>query len=198
MKITFLRHGSLLPPFDDYNSLSLDELTRLARQKIDPSIDPSKIDSRLVGADFFERKYDELFVSSSRRTHDTAIELGKKIDLPRIIELKELNEILFDPSQLVTEQEYEREKLAAIRRKLFESLAKDSNIEPGKKVIERLISLDKTFHSSDAESVLVITHGFFMRYLDIFYRQKSHIFNEKALNQAVNYDYASGFTVITN
>lgn len=195
MNITFLRHGSLLPPFDDYSSLSLNELTRLARQEVDPSIDPSKTHKRFSDLDFLEKKYDALFVSYSRRTHETANELSKKLDLSRPIELKELSEVLFDPSQLVTEQEYKEKKLTIIRERLFESLAKDSNIEPGKKVAERLMSLDRILHLSDAGSALVITHGFFMRYLDIFYRQKSRNFNEEALNQAVNYEYASGFTI---
>ena len=196
MKITFLRHGSLLPPFDDYNSLSLDELSRLARQEIDPSVDPSKISSKLELVDLLEKKYDALFVSSSKRTHDTAKELTKKFDLPRLVELKEVNEILFDPSQLVSEKEYEQGKLAVIRKKLFKNLANDTNIEPGSSVADRIIRLDEIIHESKAEAVLVITHGFFMRYLDIFYRQKSRVFDENALNQAVNYDYVSGFTAI--
>lgn len=196
MKITFLRHGSLLSPYDNYNSLTLSELSQLARQDIDPSIDTSKIFNQITNNNHISRKYDALFVSQSQRTNDTARELAKEINLPTQVKLKELNEILFDPSNLVTEAEYENDKLVIIRRKLFESLANDSNLESGKKVIARVHKLNQMLKSSKYDSVLIITHGFFMRYLDIFYRQKSLDFSETALNQAINFDYTSGFTVI--
>jgi broad specificity phosphatase PhoE len=196
MKITFLRHGALLSPYDNYNSLTLSALSQLARQDIDPSIDPSKIFDQLTHANHILRRYDALFVSESQRTSDTACKLAKKIKLPTQVKLKELNEILFDPSKLVTETEYQNDKLVIIRQKLFESLVNDSNLESGKKVIDRVHKLNQILKLSDGDSVLVITHGFFMRYLDIFYRQKSLDFSEAALNQAINYDYTSGFTVI--
>lgn len=198
MKITFLRHGSLLEPFDDYNTLSLHELSQLARQEVDPSVDSSKINIGISTKDYLLKKYDVLYVSESQRTFDTATELSKKISLPPKIKLQELNEIVFNPSKLVTEKEYEKEKLTAIRKRLFRSLADNSNIETGEKVLQRMKKLEKILKKSQADVVLIITHGFFMRYLDIFYRQKSQDFSEDALNQAINYDYALGFAVLVD
>lgn len=198
MKITFLRHGPLLEPFDNYNELSLHKLSQLARQEIDPSVDTSNINVWTSGEDYLLEKYDVLYVSESQRTFDTATELSKIISLPPKIKLQELNEIIFDPSMLVTEKEYEKEKLTAIRKSLFKALANNSNIETGEEVAQRIKKLGKTLKKTQADTVLVITHGFFMRYLDIFYRQKLHDFSEEALNQATNYDYASGFTVLVD
>ncbi|MBD3250126.1 MAG: hypothetical protein GF381_00965 [Candidatus Pacebacteria bacterium] len=196
MKITFLRHGPLLKPFNDYNELSLHELSLLARQEVDPSVDSSKINEGMSEKDYLLKQYDVLYVSESQRTSDTAAELSKMISLPPKIKLQELNEIVFDPSKLVTEKEYEEKKLTAIRKSLFKALANNSNIETGEEVVQRIKKLGKTLKKTQADAVLVITHGFFMRYLDIFYRQKKHDFSEDALNQATNYDYFSGFTVL--
>lgn len=198
MKITFLRHGPLLKPFNDYNDLSLHELSQLARQEVDPSVNSSKINNGMSEKDYLLKKYDVLYVSESQRTSDTAAELSKMISLPPKIKLQELNEIVFDPSKLVTEKEYEKEKLTAIRKSLFKALANNSNIETGEEVVQRIKKLGKILKKTQADTVLVITHGFFMRYLDIFYRQKSQDFSEDDLNLAINYDYASGFTVLVN
>lgn len=198
MKITFLRHGPLLEPFDNYNELSLHELSQLAKQEIDPSVDTSKINVGISTNDYLLKKYDVLYVSESQRTSDTAAELSKTISLPPEIKLQELNEIVFDPSELVTEKEYEKEKLTIIRKSLFRSLADNSNIETGEKVLQRISKLEKILKRTKADAVLIITHGFFMRYLDIFYRHNSQDFSEEALNQAINYDYASGFTVLVD
>lgn len=198
MKITFLRHGPLLEPFDNYNELSLHELSQLAKQEIDPSVDTSKISVGKSAENYLLKKYDVLYVSESQRTSDTATELLKTISLPPKIKLQELNEIVFDPSKLVTEKEYDKEKLSVIRKRLFKALVDDTNIESGKKVAQRIQKLDRVLKENQADNVLVITHGFFMRYLDIFYRQKSQDFSEVALNQAINYNYASGFTVLVD
>lgn len=195
MKITFLRHGSLLPPFNDYSLLNLSQLTQLARQEIDPTIDTAKISNSLKDAEYIASQYDKLIVSTSKRTYDTAIELGKKINLPDPIKLSEVNEIMFDPSKLTTELGFQSDGLKIIRKKLFVALANGLNLESGKQVIERIHILDQILNKLNVGSVLVVTHGFFMRYLDIFYRQKSNDFSVKALNEAINYDYASGFTV---
>jgi broad specificity phosphatase PhoE len=198
MKITFLRHGPLLEPFDNYNELSLHELSQLAKQEIDPSVDTSKINVGISTNDYLLKKYDVLYVSESQRTSDTAAELSKTISLPPEIKLQELNEIVFDPSKLVSEKEYDKEKLSIIRKRLFKALVDNTNIESGKKVAQRIQKIDRVLKENQADTALLITHGFFMRYLDIFYRQKSQNFSEEALNQATNYDYASGFTVLVD
>lgn len=82
MKITFLRHGPLLKPYNDYNQLSLQELSRLARQEVDPAVDRTKVNALLNQKDYLLERYDVLFVSESQRTSDTAAELSKKIELP--------------------------------------------------------------------------------------------------------------------
>jgi broad specificity phosphatase PhoE len=198
MKITFLRHGSLLAPFDDYTALTLKQLSQLARQEIDPSIDPLKIGGQLSQKKYLLPTYDALFVSQSQRTQDTASELSKIISLPQMVKLKALNEILFDPSELVTQKEYREEKLTIIRQRLFKALTNSfhlTNLESKAEIVSRLYQLDQILSQVKGGSVLAITHGFLMRYLDIFYRQESHDFSESALKKAPNYNYAAGFTV---
>ncbi|HAB51795.1 MAG TPA: hypothetical protein DCE80_06435, partial [Ignavibacteriales bacterium] len=107
MKITFIRHGFLLSPFNDYGTLTLNELSRLALQIIDPTIDLIKTAKKIKKAGYLDKKYDKVFVSASKRTQDTAREINKYIDIPQFIISKELNEILFDPTQLITKAEYQ-------------------------------------------------------------------------------------------
>ncbi|HAB51794.1 MAG TPA: hypothetical protein DCE80_06430, partial [Ignavibacteriales bacterium] len=82
--------------------------------------------------------------------------------------------------------------------KLFKSLSNNSNIESGSNIVQRLMKLDALLKGLNCDSVLIITHGFLLRFLDIYYQKKSKVFDEKTLNNVTNYDFLSGFTVITN
>lgn len=197
MIVTFLRHGSLLPPFNDYNRLSLEVLSALALQETDPSIDPTKASNHAVNTQILAQKYDQLLVSPSKRTQDTALVLSKYLELPSYTVTDELREILFNPAMLLTEQEYKDGGLQTVRQKLFEALVDNSNIETGRDVVERVKKLQNFFSEKDG-SILIITHGFLLRFLDIYYRQKSSNFSIEKLTEATNYDYLTGFTVTIN
>jgi broad specificity phosphatase PhoE len=198
MRVTFLRHGPLLPPYHDYGQLSLTELTNLAKQDIDPPIDVIATQQKLQVNQVLQKEYQLVLVSPSQRTRNTAQVIGQEIPLPPYQIRAELKEILFDPQQLVTAAEYQSQGLAAIRRNLFTALVTGQNLETGGEVVSRLEKFRTELLTQPVDSVLVVTHGFLLRFIELLYKDQHPTVTETNLLQATNYDYASGFTILMN
>lgn len=196
MKVTFLRHGFLVPPYDHYESLSLAQLSLLARQRVEPTIDVKKVRESIKRHSGFHQPFDTVLVSPSQRAKDTVTVLTDNRSLAHHYQIIEvLREILFDPAELISEQEYQQIGLAILRERLFIALANDQNFETGTQVVQRVKIFATILQKLQAKSVLVVTHGFLLRYLDIYFRQRSIDFSLSSLRNAKNYDYLTGFSV---
>lgn len=195
MTITFLRHGPLLPPYDDYNKLSLDQLNDLALQNINPSVNEEAARKRIASSVLLKEAFDVIYVSPSARTMETAKIINQYTEIKNIEILDELKEILFTPKDLVDKKKYQRSGLQAVREGLFEALENGSNTENLQDIIARISRLENKIVSTTQSSVLIITHGFLLRVLQLYFKQPKEIINAKSLNEAVNYDYVSGFSV---
>jgi len=195
MKITFLRHGPLLPPYDDYNKLSLDQLNDLALQNIDPSINKTIVRKRISSNVLLNEAFDIAYISPSVRTVETARIINQHTEIKNTEILDELKEIVFTPKNLVDKKRYKQSGLQAVREGLFEALENGSNTENLQDIVTRISRLENKIISTTHSSVLIITHGFLLRILQLYFKQPKKIINAKSLNEAVNYDYVSGFSV---
>lgn len=201
MVIHFIRHGKLLPPFDSYDALSLSDLDDLSGQVVDPPVDgatialPPRTIERL-------RKAPRLvsFSATSTRAQQTAKILLQQAE--RSIQAERtplLNEVWFKPSTFVSEQEYREQGMDVVREGLFKaSLANDGSCESVTAIFKRIHELDALLKDTNADHLLCITHGFFMRYLQLYYIKKAtspEAVTLDALLACTNYANSNGFEV---
>ena len=195
MKITFVRHGSLKPPYHDYNQLSLNDLTKLALQKVEPDVDAEELKKRVQLNELKKSKFEVIFTSPSKRARQTAKIMAKLLSITDIKEAAELREIIFNPKKLVDKNEYKKRGLQSVREGLFSAIEEGTNIEKTPEILHRVLMFKKRMKKSHYSSVLVITHGFFLRIVDLHLHNPRHILNAKSLNAATNYDYVRGFSI---
>jgi broad specificity phosphatase PhoE len=173
-KILFIRHGQLLAPYDDYNRLSFDQLRQLSLRTIDPGIDESQalIRVKLLLEKFDLSEYQTIMVSESARTKATAAVIIGHLSGPvPVQETFCLNEILFELNQLITEQDLHRRGLEAVREGLFRALVEKRNTDSLVSIFDRLGQLEKMILESSAQNIICVTHGFFMRFVQLYFGQ---------------------------
>lgn len=197
MNITFLRHGKLLPPFDNYDVLSLSQLSALSLQTVDPPVDLALLDS-LIPFDSLLPEYQAIFHSPSLRARQTAQYVADKKKIPLCTESKEIREILFDPADFVTEKIYADVGLQSVRDGLFAALENNTNMETVLMIEKRLQRFFAELQQSGYSSVLVVTHGFLLRIIELLTLKKykkATAFSAADLASVTNYSYGKGWTV---
>jgi broad specificity phosphatase PhoE len=195
--VLLVRHGRMAVPFDNYDRLDYGQLNQLSLRKVDPSIDRAMA---IADLELLKKKsdlgpFEVIMVSESRRTRETARIIDR--DLP-IVRTSYLNEILFDLSQLVPEQRFRQEGMASVRLALFTALLDGSNVEKLENVFRRLEGLDQLIRESEFQSIMCVTHGFLMRFLQLYFL-KSHEWPQNVtiqnLLEVKNPDYMEGIEV---
>lgn len=198
MNITFLRHGKLLPPFDNYDSLSLSDLSALSLQTVDPPVDLALLDS-LVPFDSLLPDYQAVFHSPSLRAKQTAHYVADKKKIPVRFMSEDIREILFDSAQLISETSYAKMGMQGIRNGLFQALENDTNKETILMIQKRLHRFFSLLQQRGYSSVLVVTHGFLLRIIELLTLEKykkATAFTVADLASATNYSYGNGWTVM--
>lgn len=163
---SFLRHASLAPPFDNYDTLSLYQLDRLARQDVNPPIDPEALIDDTVRQKLHLDDVKTVFCATSLRARQTSLLAGPASAKP----LPLLDEIRFTPSMLVSPADYDARGMQAVRDGLFEALLAGDGAaaETVKDIYARIAALERLFSSSGSD-ILCVTHGFFMRFLELYF-----------------------------
>lgn len=199
--VTFVRHCRLSDPYTDYNKLSLNQLRGLGTGRIDPDIHP---DSFWEIAEKFTREqlqaFDMIFCAPSTRARKTA-ELIKRLSErdPEIEESDTLREISFDLVLLTSEEKFAREGLPEIRAALFRGMIRN---EPGAEALDDLLkrvsTLTEMLEHTQRESILCITHSFYMRMLRLYFLEHlTHCqdFTADKLMNTLDHNYLEGFTL---
>jgi len=198
--VTFLRHCRLSDPYADYDKMSWDELRNLSTDRIDPDIHPG---SSLAILEKFTRKdmqkFDMILCSPSKRAQRTAewIQRLSGKDL-KIEESKTLREISFDPALLTTKEKFDQDGLPEIRATLFRGMIqKEPGVEALDDLLKRVDALTEILVQIPSENILCITHGFYMRVLQL-YLPKSFMHCQDItidnLMDTPDYNYLEGFT----
>lgn len=158
-RIHFFRHGVLEWKYADYNQLTFEELTELGRKSISPGIDRKKSEEKIDRTR--NLVIDLACVSSQERTHESA----KLFWATNLRVLWCLDEIYFDLSQLMTEEEYIFWGwLPSVRAALWKSFFERKPwIEPPESVMERIQFFVSEISLLKEQNVTVISHWFFLQ-----------------------------------
>lgn len=198
MKAIFVRHADLKYPYNNYDRLSLKHLDLLATEKIQPQINrrlaKAKIKKHIADGFMAIDEVDAIYYSSTPRAKETAAVLAETLNVTELKELLYLHEIAFSPKKLVSLTDFERNGMDAVRVALYKAIAQGTADESHKTILERIREVEHLLRCNKNRTIVIVTHGFFMRLLQIAFLQNKLTFNISDQKHAVNYGYLQGFT----
>lgn len=162
----FIRHNKLVSPFNDYNKLNFQDLIDLSNQSINPMIS-SKYEINDLIKKIHNTKIDLVYTSKINRTKETA----KILWYDSFVEIKELDEIVFDINTLINFEEYKHFWLEVVRKKLWKKIfSKKYGVENIKDIDKRLEKITEIIKNNPERNILFISHGFLiiLIYIKIF------------------------------
>lgn len=199
-KIKFIRHSFLVEPYDNYDKLSFFQLCQLAKGEVEPKINPQS--EALVDQKFSQKElenYDLIMIGLSNRTRQTGKLLQSKVNKKIAIKKnKLLSEIYFDPAVLTSEQKYKKNGMDEIRIALFKGILEGKGTEKLNNIFVRIEKLQKLLKKQKANKILCITHGFYMRFLQLVFledKNNTDVLTLEDLTKIKNYPYLEGFEV---
>ena len=202
MTICFVRHGKLKEPFDSYDDLNLSELDDLATQQIDPGIDikEAHVVNWLVGAIRGASSLNA-YCATSRRAKQTSEKILEQADKDiEPVPTDLLNEIRFSPSALTNSERYKKSGMRVIRTNLFEAILNGSDsVESLDDIFERIKKLDALLTSQNIDCALCVTHGFYMRFLEMYFKHnitESSQVTKELITQQPNRPNLRGFKIV--
>lgn len=197
MKAVFIRHGDLKYPYNSYDKLSLYQLDLLATEKVQPSINirlaKSKIRNHKHEGLFTDGRIDTIYHSPTLRATETALLISDELNVGHVKEMDFLKEVSFSPKKLVSEADFKLHGMEAVREAVYEAVAEDGASESFFELIGRVNMVKQMLLENKRQNIAIVTHGFFMRLLQISLIQGSSEFSVEAQRQATNYDYLKGF-----
>lgn len=193
--IKFIRHNRLSAPYDDYSRLTFEEICDLATHKIDPPI--QRVTQSTIATQLAEIRPTVILCSDSIRAIQTAAAIAKYIGKQtRVIQSQNLREIYFDPSKLLTKEEYGKAGMQAIRSALFIGMTTGHGAESVEKIFARIEGLKKDIDNVKDENILCVTHSFYMRVLRLYFLEKITVpekLTSDLLTRTVDHTYLDGF-----
>jgi broad specificity phosphatase PhoE len=186
--VTFLRHGSLAAPYEPYDGISLETLSDIGMNRIEPDIDVEQAKERIAAwrRDHTET-IDALYASTAPRARQTAEIFAKAAGVrPESIDYSDaFSEILFDPAVLTTSEAFAQEKMDAIRSAFFPAMLSGKGADTLEETFVRIGRVETQLHEAEGERIVCITHGFYMRLL------KLHFVDGKDLKDVTAEDFES-------
>ncbi|MFA4818784.1 MAG: hypothetical protein WC621_03010 [Patescibacteria group bacterium] len=207
----FIRHGQLVEPYLNHLVMDYSTLSDLATSALDPGINKNAIDlfnRQTSGLDFsaVSRIYYNNSGFQSRRSLESA-KIMAEVFLRRYkkeitpVGLSELKEVRFDVRQLVSKDDFKINGMPAIRTALYSSFVNGGSAESIVELEKRIgvINSVAARRALKRESVLFVTHDFFMRVLEVYINRADRLqgvtindFEKTSLNS-----YFSGFLTTT-
>ena len=183
-----VRHNRLLPPYHDYQALSLDALDDLATGRVSPPI--AALPPTLPWGEDIVRQVnaaDYMVCSSALRTQQTCAAVQALYGLNKKVRIdNRLDEILFTPSQLVVSAQ--DNPLQAVRERLYVRLKEGGPGVEDPQALEGRISA--VFQEYKGENCIVFSHGFLMRLMHGMAEKKINFSNALAgISEVLPVDY---------
>lgn len=183
--ITFIRHYKLEPPYDNKDTITHEQYILLSKGEIDPHINTdvsTYIENSISKYDF--DKISLILSSPSVRTQESALALNKVLHLEKPIVVTDLlKECVWDPS------------LEGSRILRFIQGKEMSTLE---ETWKRIHTLELFLHNQQIDTILCVTHSFFMQILYLYFCQKFNNWSEITetdIKNSFHGDYLKGFRV---
>ena len=197
MKVIFVRHADLMYPYNNYDRLSLEQLDLLATGTAQPHINTklamSKIQKHIADGFFAKDGINAIYYSPALRAKETAVLLAGTLNVTEVEELGYLHEIAFSPSKLISDTTFQRKGMDAVRKAVYKAVAENAADEATPAMLARVRQIQSLISRNDDKTIIIVTHGFFMRLLQLVFLHKTVHFSVSSQQQVVNYDYLQGF-----
>ncbi len=205
--VYFIRHGQLAKPYNDHLTMSYDTLADLALSKLNPGIrsnSPSVFHRQTKNLNLADIKH--IYYNNSGFQSRRSLESAKMIQAElkkmhgRSIPLRglpELKEIKFYVKKLMPRDIYKIKGLALLREKFFQAVLNNGAIERLNSIQKRAVKILAVAerHELLGESVLFVTHDFFMRFLELALKNPKQKITVPTLNKTHLNEYFGGFAV---
>lgn len=182
-KVFFMRHGRALMS-TDYERMNYDEFMRFMRfmrRMEDPSLSLEKKEIETNAIIINREQIDIIFPSSRRRAQESA-EFIKTIlpNSPKVnYKLAELiDEVEFSEAILSEKEFNDKGGLRGCRGLIIERWLHGEGAEPFQRTIDRINKLRQYLLESGFRNILVITHGFILRLIHLFYSNRIVLYYE--------------------
>lgn len=176
-KLYFIRHGKLLLPYKNHEDMPMKILADLASTKINPPIDKMFLNANINKLEevINLNELDVIYASPSKRCQQTAEFIqnfitknsNRNIDIEVLSELKEVK---FDLNKI-----YENEKkfyFKNLNEDVFNAMISGVGSESIKVIQKRVDKIMEKINHDITGEVLIITHDFVMRVIEIYIKNK--------------------------
>ena len=210
LDLFFIRHGKLDLPYKRHEDMPYEILMGLSTGKLDPGIIDGSTNLFIKNSSTIPLgKINLIYYNNSnecsRRSEETAKLIAKVIKNnyqkdAEVVGNPDLREIRFDVSDLLTEAEYQQHGMDLLRKRFYEELLNGSKIESFKENYKRAgkIFKDLAKYKQRKFKVILVTHGFFMKVLEIYIKRKGQEDNRDIEREIFNldpYGYLRGFGI---
>ena len=160
--------------------------------------DPEIVDSRENVLNLPENINFPVYCSSLKRGVMT---LKNYFQLQDIIPLDELREVRFHLDSLLTNEEYEEFGSDLVRERFLLAFIADSLDEKREEIKNRVLSLIERLSKLSEGSYLVVSHSFFLKILEVYFKDKSLFDNPEILKDHFDpkkkmFEFGQGFDVL--
>ncbi len=168
MKLTFIRHASLIPPYNNYELLDYNLLAGLSRREINPWID--RIANKEKALIIYEEinLFDTIVLTSEAIRAQESAKLIFWENVHYTIR-EELNEVPFNLEKLCKPEEFIQNWMKNVRKGFFESIVDGTSLETVSSISQRITNLEKFLKNQNEENAIIITHGWLMRFLYAYF-----------------------------
>lgn len=182
------------------NGLDLyDSFDAVARREVDPHISPPTTES-LARLKSVTEKSDLVYISDTCRSRETASFLSKSFTITPL-----LNEIQYSMHDFIEKDVFVTmsENVTYARKSFFRAYINNKLREEHKAIISRIDQIFEMIDREDAENVLLISHGFFIKLVEAYVRLPGFRFDPRQLlslydGSVPTYPFSGGIQIHKN
>jgi len=169
---------ALLDSDSNYHKLSYSKFMKLMLQKTDPTLARKNNCLNMIR---IPRDIEVIYHSPTKRARQTAEYIKERLDnKPRVDSSleKELAEVKFSKNILRKKEFENRDGLRGVRKIILKRWYEGENIETFEDSLLRVKELHKFLCQSKEKSIIIISHGWYLRLLELYFKRRKINFQE--------------------